>query len=123
MEGDDASFAALSAPSRFGSYLQISSKTFLVSDSLEAVSKAGRSSELARGAMVKMRELKRDIETRICQNGISTVGGAGTGRGTGIGPGTGSGLGPGSGGGTGGGAYRPGSNGSQSNPGCPVGDQ
>src|SRR5512139_2404688 len=82
LEGDDASFAALSAPSRFGSYLQISSKTFLVSDSLEAVSKAGRSSDLVRGAMVKMRELKRDIETPIVQNGISTVGGAGTGRAT-----------------------------------------
>ena len=52
LEGDDASFDALTAPSRFGSYLQISAKTFIVSDSLESVSKAGRSSELARGAMV-----------------------------------------------------------------------
>lgn len=59
LEGDDASFASLSAPARFGSHLQISSKTFLVSDSLEAVNKAGRKSEVARGAMVKMRELKR----------------------------------------------------------------
>ena len=42
LEGDDAVFASLSAPSRFGSHLQISSKTFLVSDSLEAVNKAGR---------------------------------------------------------------------------------
>jgi hypothetical protein len=53
-----------------------------VSDTLEAVTKAGRKSEIARGAIVKMRELKRDMETRICQNGISTVGGAGTGRST-----------------------------------------
>ena len=30
--------------------------------------------------MVKMRELKRDMEQRIVQNGISTIGGAGTGR-------------------------------------------
>lgn len=82
LEGDDATFASLTAPSRFGSHLQIASKTFLVSDSLEAVNKAGRKSEVARGAMVKMRELKRDMETRICQNGISTVGGAGTGRST-----------------------------------------
>lgn len=81
-EGDDASFASLTAPTRYGSYLQISSKTFLVSDTLEAVNKAGRKSEVARGAIVKMRELKRDMETRICQNGISTVGGAGTGRST-----------------------------------------
>ena len=82
LEGDDATFASLAAPSRFGSYLQISSKTFLVSDSLEAVVKAGRKSEVARGAIVKMRELKRDMETRVCQNGISTAGGAGTGRST-----------------------------------------
>jgi hypothetical protein len=82
LEGDDATFASLAAPTRYGSYLQISSKTFLVSDSLEAVSKAGRKSEVARGAIVKMRELKRDMETRIVQNGISTIGGAGTGRST-----------------------------------------
>lgn len=82
VEGDDAVFAALTAPSRYGTYMQISSKTFLVSDTLEEVSKGGRSSEVARGAIIKMRELKRDMETRICQNGISTVGGAATGRST-----------------------------------------
>ena len=82
LEGDDATFASLTAPTRYGSYLQISSKTFLVSDSLEAATKAGRASEVARGAIVKMRELKRDMETRYAQNGISTVGGAGTGRST-----------------------------------------
>jgi len=62
--------------------LQISGKNFLVSDSLEASTRAGRKSELARGAIVKMRELKRDMETRICQQGISTVGGSATGRST-----------------------------------------
>jgi hypothetical protein len=82
VEGDDATFASLTPPSRYGSYLQISCKTFLVSDTLEAVVKAGRKSEVARGAIVKMRELKRDIETRAAQNGISTVGGATTGRST-----------------------------------------
>lgn len=81
-EGDDFTGASLTAPVRYGSYLQISSKNFLVSDTLEAVDKAGRKSELARGAIVKMRELKRDMETRIVQNGITTVGGAGTGRST-----------------------------------------
>lgn len=82
IEGDDASFASLTPPSRYANYLQISSKTFLVSDTLEAVNKAGRKSELARGALVKMRELKRDMETRAVQNGIATAGGAGTGRST-----------------------------------------
>lgn len=82
IEGDDASYASLTAPTRYASHLQISSKDFLASDTLEAVNKAGRKSELARGAIVKMRELKRDMETRILQNGISTGGGAGTGRST-----------------------------------------
>lgn len=82
IEGDDASYASLTAPSRYATHMQISSKDFLASDTLEAVNKAGRKSELARGAIVKMRELKRDMETRIQQNGISTAGGAGTGRST-----------------------------------------
>jgi hypothetical protein len=79
-EGNDASYASLTAPTRYGSYLQISSKTFLVSDSLEAATKAGRKSELARGAIVKMRELKRDMEYTIMGRQISTEGGAGTAR-------------------------------------------
>lgn len=79
-EGDDATFASLTAPTRYGSYLQIMSKTFLVSDSLEKVVKAGRRSEIARGAILKMRELKRDAETRFAQSGITTAGGSTTGR-------------------------------------------
>lgn len=80
VEGDDATFTSLTPPSRFGNYLQIMSKTFLVSDTLEAVKKAGRGSEVARGAMVKMRELKRDMEYTITRNQPSTAGGATTGR-------------------------------------------
>jgi hypothetical protein len=82
VEGDDATFELAVPPARFGSYCQISSKTFLISDTLEAVAKAGRKSEVARTAIVKMRELKRDIESRIVGSGISTAGGAGTGRST-----------------------------------------
>ena len=80
VEGDDASFTSLTSPSRYGNYTQILSKTFLVSDTLEAVKKAGRGSEVARGAMVKMRELKRDMEYAITRNAIGTAGGATTGR-------------------------------------------
>jgi hypothetical protein len=80
VEGDDASFTSLTSPARFGNYLQILSKTFMVSDTLEAVKKAGRGSEVARGAMVKMRELKRDMEFTITRNQPSTAGGATTGR-------------------------------------------
>lgn len=82
IEGDDASFALAAAPARYGTYTQIASKTFLISDSLEATNRAGRAKEAARVMVVKMRELKRDIEQAITQNQISTVGGAGTGRST-----------------------------------------
>lgn len=82
IEGDDASFALAAAPARYGTYTQIASKTFLISDSLEATNRAGRAKEAARVMVVKMRELKRDIEQAVTQNQISTVGGAGTGRST-----------------------------------------
>lgn len=82
IEGDDASFVTLSAPSRYGTYTQILSKTFLISDSLEATNRAGRGKEGARGMMVRMREIKRDLERAITQNQIATVGGSGTGRST-----------------------------------------
>jgi hypothetical protein len=80
VEGDDASFTSLTSPSRFGNYCQILSKTFLVSDTAEATKRAGRGSEVARGAMVKMREIKRDLEYALSRNGIGTAGGATTGR-------------------------------------------
>lgn len=80
VEGDDATFSSLTSPSRFGNYTQILSKTFLVSDSLEATKRAGRGSEVARGAMVKMRELKRDLELAIVTNQPGTAGGSTTGR-------------------------------------------
>ena len=80
VEGDDASFTSLTSPSRYGNYCQILSKTFLVSDTAEATRRAGRGSEVARGAMVKMRELKRDLEYAITRNAIGTAGGATTGR-------------------------------------------
>lgn len=80
VEGDDATFSSLTSPVRFGNYCQILSKTFLVSDTLEAVKKAGRGSEVARGAMVKMRELKRDLEFAVTTNTLASAGAAGTGR-------------------------------------------
>lgn len=82
VEGDDATFASLTAPTRYGTYCQIIPKTFIVSDTLEAVTKAGRRSEVARGAIVRMRELKRDAEYALTRNAIATAGNATTGRST-----------------------------------------
>ncbi len=79
-EGDDASFTSLISPSRYNNQLQILSKTFLVSDTLEATKRAGRGSEVARGAMVKMRELKRDLEYALTRNSTLNTATSTTGR-------------------------------------------
>ena len=65
VEGDDAAFTTVAPPTRVGNYMQIARKTFLISGTLEEVKKAGRKSEIARQAMKKMRELKRDIEAAL----------------------------------------------------------
>lgn len=75
VEGNDASFITVAAPTRVGNYCQISSKYFLISGTLEAVKKAGRKSEVARQAMKKMRELKRDMEKALVGNQGSSAGG------------------------------------------------
>lgn len=82
IEGDDATFTTIVSPARYGTYLQISRKTFLISGTLEKVKKAGRSSEVARAAMVNMRELKRDMELALTTNQASTAGGSATARST-----------------------------------------
>jgi hypothetical protein len=74
LEGNDAAFATIANPSRVGNYCQISYKSFLVSGTLEAVSKAGRAREAARQAMKKMRELKNDMEFDVVRNHASMSG-------------------------------------------------
>lgn len=74
LEGNDASYATITNPSRVGNYCQITYKSFLVSGTLEAVSKAGRAREAARQAMKKMRELKNDMEFDIVRNHASMSG-------------------------------------------------
>jgi hypothetical protein len=62
VEGNDSTFAVPSATVRVGNYTQISEKTLILSDTLEAIDKAGRKSELARLIAKRGKELKRDIE-------------------------------------------------------------
>lgn len=80
IEGDDASFVTIAAPTRMGNYCQISRKTFLVSGTLESVNKAGRAKEAARQTMKQMRELKNEMEYAIVRNQASSAGGSATGR-------------------------------------------
>lgn len=62
VEGDDATLQASTPTVRVGNYTQISTKTVVVSGTLEAVDKAGRRSELAYQLAKRSKELKRDME-------------------------------------------------------------
>jgi hypothetical protein len=83
IEGDDTTHTTLAATIRMGNYCQISKKEFVVSGTLEAAKMAGRKSEIARGGMKKMKELKRDIELALIGNQASSSGGIGTARSSG----------------------------------------
>jgi len=75
LDGDDVtSVGTVSAATRYNNYLQISRKTFVISGTNEVVVQAGMKSVIARTAMKKMRELKRDIEKAILGNQGSCVG-------------------------------------------------
>jgi hypothetical protein len=82
IEGNDVSFSTASPASRRGNWTQISHKTFAVSDTLEAVEKAGRSSERERLGVKLLKELKRDIESAIVGNQGSSGGAGGAQGGT-----------------------------------------
>jgi hypothetical protein len=82
IEGNDASFATAAAAPRRGNWTQISYKTFAVSDTLEAVEKAGRSSERERLGVKLLKELKRDVESAIVGNQGSSGGQGGAQGGT-----------------------------------------
>ena len=68
VEGADPSAATISPTTRLGNYCQIVQKTIQVSNTLEAVNKAGRKSEKAYQLSRASQELKRDMETIITAN-------------------------------------------------------
>lgn len=79
-EGDDATFSTAAPAQRYGNYCQILNKTFIVSDTLEAVDKVGRRTETGRLGTKLLKELKRDWEFALVRNQASSAGGAATGR-------------------------------------------
>jgi hypothetical protein len=79
-EGDDASFVTATPASRLGNFLQISNKTFIVSDTLEVVDKIGRAKETGRLGTKLMKELKRDMEYALVRNQASSLGANATAR-------------------------------------------
>jgi hypothetical protein len=80
LEGDDASYTTPAATVRVGNYCQISRKTHISSDTLEAVSKAGRQSESDFQLMKRAAELKNDCEAIFLTNQAGNAGGVGTAR-------------------------------------------
>jgi hypothetical protein len=74
VEGDTASDATLGVTTRAGNKTQISQKTVKISGTLEAVDKAGRKSEKSYQLAKASAEIKRDMETTLLSNQISTNG-------------------------------------------------
>lgn len=79
-EGDDATFSTAAPARRLGNYMQISNKTFIVSDTLEVVDKAGRKTETGRLGTKLLKELKRDMEYALVRNQASSLGADATAR-------------------------------------------
>lgn len=79
VEGADAESAALTATTRTGNYTQISRKIWRTTETMEAVNKAGRSSEFSYQMAKKMKELARDMEYALV-NGTGNSGASGTAR-------------------------------------------
>lgn len=80
VEGADAVSATLSPTTRLGNYTQIVQKTIQISNTLEAVNKAGRRSEKAYALSKAAAELKRDMETIITANQGRDAGSSSTAR-------------------------------------------
>lgn len=79
-EGDDAAFATAAPARRLGNHMQISNKTFIVSDTLEVVDKIGRKTESGRLGTKLLKELKRDMEYALVRNQAGTLGADATAR-------------------------------------------
>lgn len=79
VEGVDVTYPTLPVTTRLGNYCQIQRKAFWVSDTIEAVSKAGRDSEYAYQAEKAMKALARDAEFDLIRN-TSASGASGTAR-------------------------------------------
>lgn len=76
IEGDDAAGGTSVATKRLGNYCQISSKYAVITDTQQAINKAGRSNEMSYQIAKRLGELKRDMELALTQNQGSSAGSA-----------------------------------------------
>lgn len=80
IEGDDATTVAITPSTRVGNYSQILRKVYQITDTEEAVDKAGRDSEISYQTQNKLKELARDIEYALIINASQASGATGTAR-------------------------------------------
>lgn len=80
IEGDDATLDSRAATNRVGNYTQISRKVIGVSQTVEAVDKAGMKSYLAYEMAKASAELKRDMESSLLANQAAVIGNSTTAR-------------------------------------------
>lgn len=71
LEGDDTTAAAVTPTARVGNRTQILKKPFTISNTQEAVRKAGRDSEISYQAALAGRRIKMDLEAILSQNQAS----------------------------------------------------
>ena len=80
VEGATASDITISPTTRVGNRCQISQKTIKISNTLQAVDKAGRKSEKAYNLAKASAEIKRDMELTLLSNQVATNGNSSTAR-------------------------------------------
>ncbi len=68
VEGDDATYQAVTPTVRVGNYTQIMKRNFIISETEEAVRKAGRASEINYQKILKGVEIRRDAEAILLSN-------------------------------------------------------
>lgn len=76
IEGDDAVNGTATPTTRMGNWTQISGKYAVVTDTQNAVDKAGRGNEMSYQVAKKLNELKRDMEFALVGNQGATAGSA-----------------------------------------------
>jgi hypothetical protein len=77
-EGATITYPTLAVTTKLGNHTQISSKALQVTGTNDAVTSAGRNSELAYQVAKSAKELKRDMETALLSNVAATAGSAGS---------------------------------------------
>ena len=80
VEGADITYGTMSATTKLSNNTQISTKGIQVSGTNDAVTSAGRNSELAYQVAKAAKELKRDMETALLSNVAAAAGNATTAR-------------------------------------------